>query len=392
MPTPLPARPSLDWLRKRAKNALRTLSTNRPGARLADAQLVVAREHGFASWRALVAAVRERNAVVAPDGSKDDAPVEALFRSMVLGDVEGVRAALTLAPGLVHATGPHPFWGGRPQALHLAVERKRTDLVRLLLQRGADVQGRNDEYMGWSPLLLAITGKQARIRRLLLRHGARVGLVEALALGDDRMVRKRLSQGRRALAPPAPNSGAYLMFARTPFAVGRLLALGESPAMPDHWGRTPLMAFSRLGPAGKVLVQRLLDAGIAATGETWARLNDRARLRAMAKDDARVLRDPRVITAAVEARHRALVRWLLTVGADANSRGGGEAGETCLHSAAWNGDMAMVELLLESGADPMLRDRQYDSTPAGWAATSVEVTGNARCVEVAKRLGWTGRE
>lgn len=388
---PLPARPSLDWLRKRAKLTLKTLRTGMPGARLADAQLALAREHGFASWRALAAAVRERRAS-APQGHAAEAQVVALFRSIVLGNVAAVRAELTRTPALVHATGPHPFWGGRPQALHLAVERRRTDLVRLLLQRGADVHGRNDDYMGWSPLLLAITGRQARIRRLLLHCGARVGLVEALALGDDALVRKRLSQGRRALSAPAPNGGTYLMFARTPFAVERLLALGESPVAPDHWGHTPMWAFSRLGRPGRALVQRLLEAGLPVTGETWARLNDRVRLRALAEDDDQVVRDPRVIKAAVEARQRALVRWLLSAGANPNSRADDGAGETCLHAAAWRGDLPMVELLLAAGADPTLRDRQYDSTPAGWAETSAEVTGNPRCVEVARRLGWTGRE
>jgi ankyrin repeat protein len=31
------------------------------------------------------------------------------------------------------------------------------------------------------------------------------------------------------------------------------------------------------------------------------------------------------------------------------------------------GNLAMIELLLEHGADPNLRDRSSDATPAGWA-------------------------
>jgi ankyrin repeat protein len=41
--------------------------------------------------------------------------------------------------------------------------------------------------------------------------------------------------------------------------------------------------------------------------------------------------------------------------------------ETGLHAAAGNGDTAMVELLLELGADPGVRDSRFDGTPAQWA-------------------------
>jgi catechol 2,3-dioxygenase-like lactoylglutathione lyase family enzyme len=53
----LPARPSLEQLRKRAKERLAALRATDPAARLADAQLALARDHGFASWTKLVAHV-----------------------------------------------------------------------------------------------------------------------------------------------------------------------------------------------------------------------------------------------------------------------------------------------------------------------------------------------
>jgi ankyrin repeat protein len=40
---------------------------------------------------------------------------------------------------------------------------------------------------------------------------------------------------------------------------------------------------------------------------------------------------------------------------------------TPLHNAAWMGDVAMVRLLLELGADPSVRDPSYQATPLGWA-------------------------
>jgi ankyrin repeat protein len=40
---------------------------------------------------------------------------------------------------------------------------------------------------------------------------------------------------------------------------------------------------------------------------------------------------------------------------------------TALHEAAWNGDRPMVDLLLALGADPSIRDDEFDATPSGWA-------------------------
>src|SRR5262245_30532951 len=50
----LPATPSLEFERKRAKALLRRLRRDDPDAKLADAQFQVARELGFASWPRLV--------------------------------------------------------------------------------------------------------------------------------------------------------------------------------------------------------------------------------------------------------------------------------------------------------------------------------------------------
>jgi len=52
-----PTRPSLEHLRKEAKQRLGKLRAGGAGVQLADAQLLVAREYGFSSWRALKAAV-----------------------------------------------------------------------------------------------------------------------------------------------------------------------------------------------------------------------------------------------------------------------------------------------------------------------------------------------
>jgi hypothetical protein len=47
---PLPDRPSLEYLKKEAKDLLGTLRRQRLDAKLADAQHALARQYGFASW------------------------------------------------------------------------------------------------------------------------------------------------------------------------------------------------------------------------------------------------------------------------------------------------------------------------------------------------------
>lgn len=53
----LPDAPNLEWLRKQAKHRLAELRQAAADAKLADAQLDVARQYGFPSWRALKAHV-----------------------------------------------------------------------------------------------------------------------------------------------------------------------------------------------------------------------------------------------------------------------------------------------------------------------------------------------
>lgn len=56
----LPAIPHPDHLRKQAKARLSAMRAKLPTARLADAQLTIAHEYGFASWAALQAEVAVR--------------------------------------------------------------------------------------------------------------------------------------------------------------------------------------------------------------------------------------------------------------------------------------------------------------------------------------------
>src|SRR5262245_22742908 len=130
MSASLPARPSLDWLRKRAKILLKQLRASRPSATLAEAQLALAREHGFPSWRALKLEVDTRSVVGSPSLEPPAEELVAQFlRTISGGELKEIRQLLAENPGLINATGPHPFWGGRPQPLHVAIESGRQPVV-----------------------------------------------------------------------------------------------------------------------------------------------------------------------------------------------------------------------------------------------------------------------
>lgn len=55
---PLPERANLEHLRKEAKQRLKAMRLDDPGAKLSAAQLAIAREYGFSSWRSLIVYVK----------------------------------------------------------------------------------------------------------------------------------------------------------------------------------------------------------------------------------------------------------------------------------------------------------------------------------------------
>jgi len=313
---------------------------------------------------------------------ESDGAVADFLKRVGTGRIDEVRAMLAATPRLVNAVGPHPFWGGRPQALHVAIETKRRDMFDLLLEHGADVNGSNEQYDHWSPLMLAV--KQPDMRNELLGRGARVGLPEALMLADDSRVEELLRPG--TLPDIAPNGGSILAFARTPVAIDRLIALGARTDLKDCWGSTPIDAMSRLGPRGQALVQHMIARGVAAAPKDYARLGDIATLARLVESDATIAQLDSVILAAVDCGHHTLVEWLLECGANVNARSDAPSRHTPLHSAAWNGDLKMAKLLVEAGADHTARDEQYDATPQGWAETSIKVSNNPQCAEVVAYL------
>lgn len=322
---------------------------------------------------------------MAPSQANDE-QVQAFLRQVGTGQMDEVRRALASSPSMVNAVGPHPFWGGRPQPLHVAIETQRRDMFDLLLEAGADVNGTNDRYDRWSPLMLASDRGRADMWDELIRRGARVGLVEALLSADDTRVDSLLRPGAAALPAAVPNGGSLLNFARTTFAIDRLIALGVQTDVKDRWGTTPIASMSRLGRRGQPLVRHLIAHGAQAGPVEYARLDDREALAGLIASDPAIVASPVVLMAAVDLGHHALTEWLLAQGADANSRAPDQSRQTALHAAAWNGDLPMATLLVRAGADIAARDEEHETTPRVFAETAREMTNRASCQEVADYL------
>jgi ankyrin repeat protein len=384
MSASLPARPSLDWLKKTAKQSLRELRVTHPDAKLAEAQLSLARHHGFSSWRKMKAHIESLQRPNTANSQLDDQQVCQFFADVGGGELDKVRRALLTHPQLINAVGPHPYWGGRPQALHVAVESNRLDMFDYLIAAGADIDGNNDNY--WSPLALAIERKHNDMRDVLMSRGAKIGLFEALLLGDDARVEAILRRGHAALPKEDANEGSILAFARTPYAIDHLLELGVSRTKKDRWGATPIEAMSRLGPEGQHLVRHMMSRGFEAEPQEYAHLGDQVALAKLSRANPEIIKSAEVFTGAVGFGHYDLTQWLIEQGADVNCRLEKESGQTALHVAAWNGDMSMVKLLVAAGADIYALDKEHNGTPAKWAEVSAEVTNNPECKVVAEYL------
>jgi len=376
----LPPRPNLAWLRKTAKRSLFELRKQSPDTRLAYAQLQLARDYGFSSWRALKAQVER---LQTDKSSRDDSAVAAFLRAVGNGDLPVVKAALAATPELVNAVGTNPFWSGGLQMLHLAIETNRQDMFDLAIEHGADVDGDNSGYTDWSPLMLAAYKQRPRMLRTLVERGANVGLYEALLLGDDARVERFLRPGAGAIPAKRAGMSSLLFLARTTWAIDRLLELGEPHDTRDYWNETPVGSFAKLGAEGLPLVRHLRQRGFPARAEDYARLKDFEALEKLYAADPLSVRHDEVLMSTQDVE---VASWLLERGANPNARTSFGSQCMALHGAAWSGNLALARLLVDAGADIRGRDVEHQNTPSGYARVARRITNNRDCDAVAEYL------
>jgi ankyrin repeat protein len=106
------------------------------------------------------------------------------------GDVKRIEVLLKENPKLVESEDGAHF---RP--LYFAINYSHPETVECLLQNGADINGVSTNGAGsatWTPIQTAMfTGyKHDELVDLLLKHGAKCGIVEAAALGKLEIVKK----------------------------------------------------------------------------------------------------------------------------------------------------------------------------------------------------------
>jgi ankyrin repeat protein len=155
----LPARASLEFLKKLAKDRLKELRKGDAYAKLSAAQLAVAREHGFASWRALKAEVDKLQA----------GNTKRFFEACASGNLEIVQDLVQKEPNLVRIANPDGEYAGWT-GLHSAAQRGHLDVVRFLLSRGANPNAREAGDNTY-PLHWAVAGRHLEIARALLDAG-----------------------------------------------------------------------------------------------------------------------------------------------------------------------------------------------------------------------------
>lgn len=137
----LPDRPSLEQLRKQAKEHLDTMRASDPSIALSAAQHALAREYGFDSWPKLVhhvESVRPESRMLQPAELKSDqkllwspgrgTDLWDLFQACIAGDLQTAQALIAKDPSLVRAHYDYR------KPLYFAVRENRVDVARFLLE------------------------------------------------------------------------------------------------------------------------------------------------------------------------------------------------------------------------------------------------------------------
>lgn len=337
-PSPgLPARASLDQLRKQAKE----LRDSGDCPTLSAAQLALARRYGFPSWPKLKLATE----------------LATLRRLIDEGDAAGVRRLLAEAPRLAKATFAE---GDTP--LHAAAEQNRAEIVEVLVRAGAPFTTAYGES-AHSALSWALTVEAFDAARKLVELGDEPDLFCAAGLGLMDRVRGFWPNGKLRHHPsktgssrttesgqplPRPPAGDRDQVSDALYIACRLGQLEASRWLLDH-GADPNFR-------GYCGASCLAWAEFSRNGELCTLLRSHG-----ASDeslDYEFRSTPRVFPLMVFANWgfaRRLAARLLADPSIVNARGGRG---TLLHVAAEGGKENCVRVLLHFGADRGARDAE----------------------------------
>ena len=341
---PLPPNPTMEHLKYQAKDLLRGIAANDPGAaqrirefhpgwtkasdeevfrasfRLSDAQLAIAREYGFANWTKLKRRIerpRPSDQISLPHHERIEDPV---FRRGVelidAGDVQGLREHLRKHPGLVRQRVE--FEGGNyfrnPGLLEFIAEnpirhgrmpKNILEITKVILDAGIEQSAIDDT------LMLVATGCVPR------ECGEQIPLIGLLC---------------------------------------------DRGADPNRAAEVAAVLFE------KQAVVALMVCGARMTLPLAAALGDYEQIRSLlpkADPPERHL----ALSLAAQYGYALSVRMLLAAGEDPNRFNplGGHSHSTPLHQAALNGHLDVVKVLMEHGAKIDVKDILFGGTGADWA-------------------------
>jgi ankyrin repeat protein len=350
-----PFRSDVEYYEGRAEGIATTSAVS-----ITEARRELARRHGFSSWRELLAHIE----------SLPETPFVLAYQAVETDDVEGLTELLDRHPDLVHVRGTN--------GNDLLGMANGLELIRLLLDRGADPNRGND--YGWTRLHQAGQGNRRTLAEVMLAAGARTDL-SARGDGGTPLI-AALFWGHREVVDLLGREPGNL---RVAAGLGELDMIRELVGTPRAGAHRdfyrPHGGFPAWQPSDDP--QEVLDEALV-----WAAKADRVEaLPLLVELGARVDADPyrgTPLTWASANGRVASIRKLVELGADVNQRGtfggpGHGEGVTALHLAAQGGRREAVETLLELDADPTTRDALHESPPSGWAS----FCGHA---ELAKRL------